>query len=90
MSKQRSVIVSRLVERGDVFAGDYENMCGRLRMKIIEGDAHIVFINFRRRNFTRDYLAKNTALRTHNIELKQGGILRVSKLLRRQTSLIDR
>ena len=59
------VIFSGFVERIEMLARDDQNVRRRLRANIVEGDAHVVFVNSRRRNLARNNSAKQTIF-AHN------------------------
>ena len=45
VAQQRLIFGRRLVERGDVFFRNDQNVRGRLRIDIVEGEREVVFID---------------------------------------------
>jgi hypothetical protein len=55
----------RLVERVYMIFWDYQDVGWRLRVQVVEGEADIVLVHLCGRDLTRNYLAKDTVIRTH-------------------------
>jgi len=55
----------RFLQSGEMFFGNDENVCGRLRVDVFEGEDVVIFVNFLRRNFAADDAAEEAIRIAH-------------------------
>jgi len=65
MPERRFLLLVSFVKRINVSARDDQNVNGRLRAQVIEGQAHVVLKDPLRRYLAGRYLAENTVVFTH-------------------------
>ncbi len=73
-----AVVGMNVIEGGDVFFGDDENVLGRGRMNVLEGNTHIVFINSFGRDLSIDDFTEKTL--GHDYHLRSSGVSRLARV----------
>ncbi|SRR5258706_11191157 len=58
VADQRDVVLGRVIQRADVLTGDDQNVCGGLRIDILEGHRNVVLVNDASRNPSLQDLAE--------------------------------
>jgi len=65
MAERLRIVLPGFIQRVDMVARNDENMSRRLRTKIVERDAYLIFEHASRRYLVRYDLAENAALNLH-------------------------